>query len=1674
MDGLAKIEQLEKENKELSEMLQRVETSNIDDLRKSLDDAVLRIFELENERDQLKKEHEHIDKEFETSPDLILAKDTVELANKRITELQEELDRATYELNELKVKNGQLVKEVEDQNIANDVKINTEKIESSEEALIVNPDHESGKISKFRNSCQILIMELMSQDLADYDELDEQISNACVRLKELKKGQEHKVNQSSNDEAQIIEKLEEHQFQESQDGNDIQKHQSDTEAQLALELESARLQISNLQSENEALKNQALENSKERSLDSKGDDLAADVTNDLRIQIKDLEIELEQTRELNRALENERYDTNAKNDSLAASNNQNADNASAADSISYHNRIKVMQMISFIISNIDKATYEEPDVKDSVVMVLQNLRDTLENPKYDSTVDDNTSILSGSNDRQDIENRPNSTNIAENLLEKLDIATNRIKVLEAELDNRNKSNTDEESTSESYKEILIKLEESQKRNDEAILQRTEMEENLSAVRDELNALKSQETEFLSDKDSIQQLEAKVEKLCLDLSAAKEDEEAMKEKNTETLRILEQTKYELETQRDQNDNLRQKHSDLTQSLKDIQGKVFELQQAKDDIINEYETEKRTHAELESTICDLQASIRNLETDKRNIENDKLRIEELELLLCERDNEYNSQLLTLTSEKDKAQELIATLQTFKENSAEVNEKLSEMQKGYDDAVTKITTLTEENEKLKALSLTITEQEEAIEKYIKQVTELELEINAAKLSAEEERVNAKQIQVALENVENEKKNVIAIYEQDKFNLQQLLDDNQNELQNSKKMCEDLTFQCEELEDKLKEALECAQRSLNEVDGARDDILNLKKTTEDYQQLRLSYQELTRRVVDLENEKTQITSNYEERIMELQTSLNKTHVKICEITDNQVEIESDRNIFLKNALEESNAKAKSLEVALEYQEAQSAELLTVRENLIHELETSHKAIEKQKSVEESLNKSLKELSNNYEQLKDQSSSFTISQQDHDNKLSLLLEEAHNNYSLLEKNYDDERNKNSKLESTLNNINKRAEELRITIDEKNNKILELETSLHISLKDLEVSIHKQTLAQQSNDLLNERLTMQDDKLKQMTTEKCEMDKELQQISQQLHNKNIAAVESQKIVDKLSQDLKNLEVQYNDLQNHNELDKESSIVELSQKIANLQLQLSEVGDKNEVLSESLKTKTVQFDDVRNQLSDQEKIINDLKDHVDGLNIKLDETEKGRQSLLIQSSELRDSLQEITKEKELSIAKYVELVNSSTLSANEKDLYAQAIENVNTLTKDKVIAEQMYTDSLNERDKTIAERDYMLMQKDSVIRENMAALVEANATKNQLEAELKDNESMKIEISSLKSLLQKSEEDITTLKNKVNELQNDLEAVHNRCKEIEDQKASICEEKASLQERAEMSDKKIVGMEKIIMETDEKLENSYSQIKLLKEDNEMSAQKLKTMEIDFNSMKPLESKVHKQNMMIQELTASLQSHEEESARLKAKNEDISQELINFGACKEENKKLLLQIETLNQKISKQAFVVDKHPSRDHDIAMESLQDELEDVREEKESLEKQVNFLNDVIVDMQKKIVDASESIQKLEKKLIEKEGSHDNTKSKSPLGSPTLNFGKKGKLTDRPYCSFCEVFDSHNSDDCPKLDSSSLSSSPRRYNRRSRFSSSSSDLPFCDNCGQSGHIAEDCDDDTIF
>uniref|UniRef100_H3D7L6 CAP-Gly domain-containing protein n=1 Tax=Tetraodon nigroviridis TaxID=99883 RepID=H3D7L6_TETNG len=128
--------------------------------------------------------------------------------------------------------------------------------------------------------------------------------------------------------------------------------------------------------------------------------------------------------------------------------------------------------------------------------------------------------------------------------------------------------------------------------------------------------------------------------------------------------------------------------------------------------------------------------------------------------------------------------------------------------------------------------------------------------------------------------------------------------------------------------------------------------------------------------------------------------------------------------------------------------------------------------------------------------------------------------------------------------------------------------------------------------------------------------------------------------------------------------------------------------------------------------------------------------------------------------------------------------------------------------------------------------------------------------------------------------------------------------------------------------------------------------------------------------------------------------------------------------------------------------------------LEQLREEKEFAEGQINFLNSVIVDLQRKNEELKIKLKKLA--LAEFNGNEES----DGLGGVSK---QEKKATPRLFCDICDCFDLHDTEDCP-----TQAQSPDSVPHTAYHGNPADQRPYCDICEAFGHATESCNDDQTF
>ncbi|KAJ3605747.1 hypothetical protein NHX12_027791 [Muraenolepis orangiensis] len=127
--------------------------------------------------------------------------------------------------------------------------------------------------------------------------------------------------------------------------------------------------------------------------------------------------------------------------------------------------------------------------------------------------------------------------------------------------------------------------------------------------------------------------------------------------------------------------------------------------------------------------------------------------------------------------------------------------------------------------------------------------------------------------------------------------------------------------------------------------------------------------------------------------------------------------------------------------------------------------------------------------------------------------------------------------------------------------------------------------------------------------------------------------------------------------------------------------------------------------------------------------------------------------------------------------------------------------------------------------------------------------------------------------------------------------------------------------------------------------------------------------------------------------------------------------------------------------------------------LDQLREEKEFAEGQIDFLNNVIVDLQRKNEELKVKLKKMA--LAEFNGNH----APGDGSFPSQADEKKPRL----FCDICDCFDLHDTEDCP-----TQAQSPDAVPHTAYHGDPAVQRPYCDICEAFGHATRSCNDDQTF
>ncbi|XP_045922730.1 CAP-Gly domain-containing linker protein 1 isoform X2 [Micropterus dolomieu] len=334
----------------------------------------------------------------------------------------------------------------------------------------------------------------------------------------------------------------------------------------------------------------------------------------------------------------------------------------------------------------------------------------------------------------------------------------------------------------------------------------------------------------------------------------------------------------------------------------------------------------------------------------------------------------------------------------------------------------------------------------------------------------------------------------------------------------------------------------------------------------------------------------------------------------------------------------------------------------------------------------------------------------------------------------------------------------------------------------------------------------------------------------------------------------------------------------------------------------------------------------------------------------------------------------------------------------------------------------AKKDYQTLKEESQCKEKelTQAIEKSEMTKLSLEQLTNEKKTLETQLEALKQQNSKYQEELSLTKERSS---SENQRIGVLCKEIEELKLAS-QKSQHLEEHNEDRNSQQPDMKTREISNQER----EGEINFQKSTGALISDKDRELETLRNEIAVLRG----ENAMAKTLQSAVETLERDKAQLQSRVHSLEQRLMGTQASEEEDR--------------------DAPPSGDA---------ALEQLREEKEFAEGQINFLNSVIVDLQRK----NEELKiKLKKLALAEFNGNDGTD-----GFVEGVSKREKKATPRLFCDICDCFDLHDTEDCP-----TQAQSPDSVPHTTYHGNPADERPYCDICEAFGHATESCNDDQTF
>ncbi|KAL3858247.1 hypothetical protein ACJMK2_012844, partial [Sinanodonta woodiana] len=454
-------------------------------------------------------------------------------------------------------------------------------------------------------------------------------------------------------------------------------------------------------------------------------------------------------------------------------------------------------------------------------------------------------------------------------------------------------------------------------------------------------------------------------------------------------------------------------------------------------------------------------------------------------------------------------------------------------------------------------------------------------------------------------------------------------------------------------------------------------------------------------------------------------------------------------------------------------------------------------------------------------------------------------------------------------------------------------------------------------------------------------------------------------------------------------------------------EISELRKQHEILSENLSKQEIQtkaHKQVLDQITIEKEAVQFEKEKVEKQVKRLEAEKESLNSELIQArmevSKAHNKVQEAIKNRD-----------------NVGEKFQDLTEERDRLLKSKTELQDQKEEVIAERDKLSHDRDQMqrsLMDFKAMLQEKDIKLEELQKEVDRLRHETSQQQETLAQLTkhessistTLQQQLEASKQKISTLQGRLSE----IETEHNNLKEqLKQTSHALQEEKSKMGRQNDIHNQELAKINQRHKEEVESLEWDKA---LLEEkvDNSSSLLEEKTKELDL--LHSQVSTLENEKSMLSGYMSLNKKLEKEKEELSTRVKNLERKLAEF-----ETNGNIINNSTVNARVAK--------------------------LKEENETVDEQVSFLNAVIVDLQKKNDELKIRLEAMESGVIN--GAHGDS-MEIDFKSPS------SRAPPRIFCDICDVFDQHETEDCP-LQEMSDSPPPTKYH-----GSRHQVRPYCDIC----------------